>query len=64
MSEKPYSAKRWTDIPQPRVVGKTEFTEEEKKQNDEKLERILKEYGILKENENLKHPNSEPTPKS
>ena len=30
---KPFSAKRWTDIPRFVVVGHSEFTEEEKKEN-------------------------------
>lgn len=28
--KKPYSSKRWTDIPVPVAVGHTEFSEEEK----------------------------------
>lgn len=28
---KPYTSRRWTDIPQPVVIGHREFTEEEKK---------------------------------
>lgn len=38
---------------------KIEFTEEEKKQHDEDFEKILKQYGILKENQSIKdmeHP--------
>lgn len=48
---KPYTARRWTDIPQPVVIGHREFTEEEKKENDKKTEKILKEYGIIGEND-------------
>ena len=33
---------------------KIEFTEEEKKQHDEDFEKILKQYGILKENQSIK----------
>ena len=57
MSKKPYSSKRWTDVPLPTVIGKRNFSDEEKKKNDEDFERILKEYGVLKPNEHLKHPN-------
>ena len=32
---KPFSSKRWTDIPRFVVVGHSEFTEEEKKENEE-----------------------------
>lgn len=48
---KPYSARRWTDIPQPIVTGHIEFTEEEKKENDRKTEMILKEYGVIGEDD-------------
>ena len=37
---KPFSAKRWTDIPRFVVVGHSEFTEEEKKEQAE----LRKEY--------------------
>ena len=36
-----------------------EFTKEEKKKHDEDFEKILKEFGVLKENESIKkmkHP--------
>jgi len=42
-------------IPNPKVIGSREFTEEEKKQYDKDLEAIMKQYGVLKENEHLKH---------
>ena len=37
---KPFSSKRWTDIPRFVVVGHSEFTEEEKKEQAE----LRKEY--------------------
>ena len=38
-------------IPKAIVTGKFEFAEEEKQQKEEDFEKILKEYGVLKENE-------------
>ena len=35
------------------IGEKREFTEEEKKEADRKFEKILKEYGVLKENQTL-----------
>ncbi len=35
------------------IIGKVEFTEEEKKQNDEKCENLLKRLGVLEENESI-----------
>lgn len=40
-------------IPKPIVIGHIEFTAEEKAQNRKDLEEILREIGVLKENENL-----------
>lgn len=52
---KPYTARRWTDIPIPTVVGPAEeFTEEEKRKNREELECIMKKFGVLKPDESLK----------
>ncbi len=42
-----------------KVIGKTEYTEEEKRKHDSDFEKILKEAGVLKENESIKdleHP--------
>lgn len=51
---KPYTAKRWTDIPKPIVTGKAkQYSEEEQKQKDLEFEQILKEYGVLKSDEHL-----------
>lgn len=44
-----FSDKRWNEPPVCEVVGWVEFTEEEKKKNKEKLKKILKEKGIIKE---------------
>ena len=52
--EKPFSAKRWTDIPKPIVVGHSEFTEAEEKENERKTEEILRAYGVLKPNEHVR----------
>ena len=52
--EKPFSAKRWTDIPKPIVVGHSEFTEAEEKENERKLEEIMRAYGVLKPNEHVR----------
>lgn len=46
-------------IPKAVVIGHTEYTEEEKEKHDRDFEKILKEYGVLKENESIrdmKHP--------
>lgn len=54
MSEKKlFSDRRWHDAPMPVVVGYEELTEEEKKQADKKLEKILKECGVLKPDESI-----------
>lgn len=43
-----YTSKRWTDVPIPKVIGQSdEFTPEQKKQYDQDLECIMKEYGVL-----------------
>lgn len=42
--KKPYSDRRWTDIPQCEVIGHVEFTEEEKAQFKKDLERVKKEF--------------------
>ena len=42
-----------------RVTGKKDFTEEEKEKHDKDFEKILKQYGVLKENQSIKemkHP--------
>lgn len=53
--QKPYSAKRWTDIPKPIVSEDTrEFTEDEKTKYDQDMEYMLRKYGVLKPGETLK----------
>ena len=53
---KPFSSGRWKDIPIPFPTGDaTEFTEEEKKQNDKDFEKILKEYGVLNEEDRIEN---------
>ena len=37
-----------------RSVGRKESTPEEKEQHDRDFERILKEFGVMKENESIK----------
>lgn len=54
---KPYTAKRWTEIPLPRQTENAEckeFTKEQKDQYHRDLERLMKESGVLKPNESLK----------
>lgn len=41
-------------IPKAIVTGKVEFTKEEEEQNERDFEKILKEYGVMKENESIK----------
>lgn len=46
-------------IPKGRVTGKKTYTAEEKEKHDKDFEKILKEHGILKENQSIKdmkHP--------
>lgn len=55
---KPFSSGRWKDIPIPIPFPTgdiTEFTEEEKKQNDKDFEKILKEYGVLNEEDRIEN---------
>lgn len=53
--DKPFSAKRWTDIPKFVVVGHSESTEEEKKENERKMEEIMRSYGALAPNEHVRN---------
>lgn len=50
---KPYTAKRWTEIPMPVVTGHKhiEITDEQRRRDDAVAERILKEYGVIKPDE-------------
>ena len=41
-------------IPKGNVNGKIEFTPEEKEKHDKSFEKMLKQYGVLKENQSLK----------
>lgn len=50
---KPYTAKRWTEIPKPVVVGHSEFTEEEKKQNNDDATEMLQKYKVIGKNEKV-----------
>ena len=47
-NEKPFSGKRWTEIPDVVVVGHEELSEEEKKKYNEEFTKILKRRGIIK----------------
>ncbi len=40
-------------IPKGRITGKKEFTREEIEQHDKNFEKILKQYGVLKDNESI-----------
>lgn len=51
---RPYTAKRWTEIPKPQLIGHTEFTEEQKRKNDKNAEDMLRQYGILKPENNMR----------
>lgn len=51
---KPFSSGRWKDIPIPfSTEDITEFTEEEREKERRSLERILRERGILKNDERI-----------
>jgi len=41
-------------IPKAIVTGKVEYTEAEKAQHDKDFEGILKQFGVLKENQSIK----------
>ncbi len=53
--DKPFSAKRWTDIPKYIVVGYSESTAEENEKNERKMEEIMRSYGALAPNEHIKN---------
>ena len=53
--DKLFSAKRWTDIPKPIVIGHFESTSAEKKENEKKLEEIMRAYGVLGPNEHIRN---------
>ena len=52
---KPYSAKRWTEIPVPWVIGHTESTPEEKEQSDRDMEDIMRKFGALSPDERIEN---------
>ena len=52
---KPYTARRWTDIPVPRVVGHRELTPEERENAERTMERILRRNGVLKEGDRIEN---------
>lgn len=54
MSEKAYSAKRWTEKPKFSTVGNFEISEEEKKQYDAILEDLMRKNGVLDSTESSK----------
>lgn len=51
---KPFSAKRWTDIPKYIVVGHSESTAEENEKNARIMEEIMRSYGALEPNEHIR----------
>ena len=44
-------------IPKAVAVGKVEFTQEEHEQHDRDFEKILKQFGVLTENQSIKDMN-------
>lgn len=44
-------------IPKAVVVGKVVYSDEEKEQHDRDFEEILKQFGVLKENQSIKDMN-------
>ena len=42
-------------IPKAIVIGHVEFTKEEKIQHDKDFTKILREYGVIKDNESVKN---------
>ena len=53
--DKPFSAKRWTDIPKYIVVGHSESTAEENEKNERQMEEIMRSYGALAPNEHIEN---------
>ena len=54
-NEKPFSSRRWKDIPKAIPTGKVyETTEEERELCDKEFEKFLKEIGVLKETDDIK----------
>ena len=49
-NKKPYSDKRWTDIPKCEVIGHVELTEEQRAEYHKKALKILEEMMPEKEN--------------
>lgn len=57
-SYKPYTAKRWTEIPIPKTIEGAvckEYTPDEKAQNNRDMERIMKKFGVLKPDERIEN---------
>lgn len=55
---KPYTAKRWTEIPMPKTIegaARKEYTPEEKRQNERDMERIMRKLGVLKPDERIEN---------
>jgi hypothetical protein len=51
---KPFTAKRWTEVPIPIVKGNfVEYSDEQKKQFKKDLETLMRKSGVLKPDESL-----------
>jgi hypothetical protein len=51
---KPFTAKRWTEVPIPIVTGNfVEYSDEQKKQFKKDLETLMRKSGVLKPDESL-----------
>lgn len=48
---KPYTAKRWTDIPVPEVIGYSKTSESERKQCERDFTQILRANGVIQPDE-------------
>lgn len=46
---KPFTAKKWTDIPKFEEVGEIEYSEEERKKAAEEFQKFLIKNGYIKE---------------
>ena len=53
--KKPYSSKRWTDIPITESIGHVDFSEVEKRENDRKMEEIMRAYGVIDSDEHVRN---------
>ena len=55
--KKPYSSKRWTEIPRFEVIGHEEVSEERQREGRKFLEEMMRQQGFLGPDEHLTEEN-------